>query len=312
MIRLAMTVIPMTDENLRRACQVGVEELAVRSPDHYGTDLPTLCGRAESAGLKVGVVEGFMPLEPITFGGDGRDEAIETIAALIRQMGEYDVPIMCYNFMAGSDWSRTSVTESDRGGALVSAFEPSQLPVEEINTATIVGQDQLWENLQYFLDRIIPVAEKAGVTLAMHPDDPPLPEVQGQARIMIDPDSFDRLLSMSDSPSNGICFCQGVFSTMGVDIPTTIRRFAERIRFVHFRDVRHTETGFVETFHDNGPTDMVAAMQTYHDIGFDGPMRPDHAPQLAGEQDGEPGYTMLGRLYAIGYMRGLMQAVGAA
>jgi mannonate dehydratase len=95
---------------------------------------------------------------------------------------------------------------------------------------------------------------------------------------------------------------------MGVDIPAIIHRLGRHIKYVHFRDVRGTADNFVETSHDNGPTDMYAAMCSYRDIGFTGPMRPDHVPQLVGEEDGEPGYTMLGRLFAFGYMRGLMEA----
>ena len=121
-------------------------------------------------------------------------------------------------------------------------------------------------------------------------------------------ESFERLVELVPSPSNKICFCQGTFAEMGVDVPATIRRLGKHIRYVHFRDVRGTADSFAETFHDNGPTDMVAAMRAYREIGFDGPIRPDHVPQLAGEDDGEPGYTIKGRLFAFGYMRGLMQA----
>jgi mannonate dehydratase len=95
---------------------------------------------------------------------------------------------------------------------------------------------------------------------------------------------------------------------MGVDIPETIQRLGKHIRYVHFRDVRGTRESFEETFHDDGPTDMAAAMRALRGVGFDGPIRPDHVPQLAGEEDGPPGYTMLGRLFAYGYIRGLMQA----
>jgi mannonate dehydratase len=95
---------------------------------------------------------------------------------------------------------------------------------------------------------------------------------------------------------------------MGVDIPASVLRLGKHIKYVHFRDVRGTRERFVETFHDNGPTNMFAAMRAYREIGFHGPMRPDHVPQLVGEEDGPPGYTMLGRLFAYGYMRGLMQA----
>jgi mannonate dehydratase len=95
---------------------------------------------------------------------------------------------------------------------------------------------------------------------------------------------------------------------MGVDIPATIRRLGPHIKYVHFRDVRGTPEDFAETFHDNGPTDMVAAMRALREVGFAGPLRPDHVPQLVGEEDGEPGYTMMGRLFAYGYIQGLMQA----
>lgn len=148
--------------------------------------------------------------------------------------------------------------------------------------------------------------------MAMHPDDPPLASLLEKPRIMHSVECFDRLLQRYDSPCNAICFCQGTFATMGCDIPSTIHRFGSRIRYVHFRDVRGTPEAFEETFHDNGPTDMVAAMRALREVGFEGPMRPDHVPQMVGEEDGEPGYTMLGRLFAYGYMRGLMQATQAS
>ncbi|MCA9041185.1 MAG: mannonate dehydratase, partial [Planctomycetaceae bacterium] len=115
-------------------------------------------------------------------------------------------------------------------------------------------------------------------------------------------------MEMHPSPANKICFCQGTFAEMGVDIPTAIRRLGPHIRYVHFRDIIGTREDFTETFHDDGQTDMPAAMRAYQEIGFTGPLRPDHVPQLIGEETGDPGYTMLGRLFAYGYIRGLMQA----
>ena len=133
---------------------------------------------------------------------------------------------------------------------------------------------KLWENLERLLNELLPVAEQCGVTLAMHPDDPPLPELLGKPRIMHNVEGFERMMKLAPSPANAICFCQGTFATMNVDIPATIRRLGPHIKYVHFRDVRGTPQAFAETFHDNGPTDMAAAMRAYRDIGFDGPMRP--------------------------------------
>jgi mannonate dehydratase len=142
----------------------------------------------------------------------------------------------------------------------------------------------------------------------MHPDDPPLPVFLGKDRIMNRIEGFEKLMRLVPSKASKLCFCQGTFSALDIDIPATIRRLGGDIAYVHFRDVRGTPEDFIETFHDNGPTDMAEAMRAYRDIGFAGCMRPDHVPQLVGEDDGEPGYTMKARLFAYGYIRGLMHA----
>jgi mannonate dehydratase len=233
-------------------------------------------------------------------------------------MAELDVRLLCYNFMTGTDWVRTRLDAPDRGGAKVTGFD-----LAEVETAVRLGYRsadgradelarqltpaRLWDQLERFLNGILPVAEECGVTLAMHPDDPPLPELLGKPRIMHTVEGFERLVRLAPSKANAICFCQGTFAAMGIDIPSAIRRLGPHIQYVHFRDVRGTRESFAETFHDNGPTDMAAAMRAYREVGFDGPMRPDHVPQFVGEE-GEPGYTMLGRLFAYGYIRGLMHA----
>lgn len=169
----------------------------------------------------------------------------------------------------------------------------------------------MWERMAYFLQRVVPVAEKAGVFLAVHPDDPPRSPVRGIGRILTSPENFQRVLDMYPSKHNGMTFCQGNFSAMGVDVPETIRHFGRQgaIKFVHFRDVRGNRDKFVETFHDNGQTDMVEAIRAYADVDFDGPSRVDHVPTMAGEANDNPGYEVMGRLYALGYMRGLMEVV---
>ena len=144
----------------------------------------------------------------------------------------------------------------------------------------------MWENFRYFLHRVLPVAEAANVKPALHPDDPPMSPVLGLARIMRSMDAFERVLDEADSPSNGITFCQGNFAAMGnVDLPAAIRRFGARKKlfFSHFRDVCGSVPAFEETFHDEGKTNMAECMRAYADIGYDGPMRPDHAPTMEGE-----------------------------
>jgi mannonate dehydratase len=147
----------------------------------------------------------------------------------------------------------------------------------------------------------------------MHPDDPPLSPIRGLGRIMRSIDNYDRLLDMAPSPVNGIGLCQGNFTMMTDDLPGVIRHFGSqnKIFFVHFRDVRGTPEKFVETFHDDGKTDMLACMQAYRDIGYEGVCRPDHVPTMEGDRNDRPGYSSIGRLFAIGYLKGLREAVYA-
>ena len=178
----------------------------------------------------------------------------------------------------------------------------------------MVTEEQLWENLQYFLERVVPVAEEANVKLAMHPDDPPLSPIRGVGRIMRSIENYQRLIDLVPSPVNGIALCQGNFTLMTDDLPGVIRHFGEqdKIFFVHFRDVRGTPEKFVETFHDDGKTDMLACMRAYRDIGFEGVLRPDHVPTMEGDDNDRPGYSSIGRLFAIGYIKGLREAVYAS
>jgi mannonate dehydratase len=314
-MRLASVLTPLSDYNLTLAAQTGVEEIVCRYPGPDLTLLDEMQARIRSFGMQLGVVEGYLPIDRLKLGqDDGTDMA--AMKALVRHCGEIGVPMICYNFMAGTDWIRTSVDSAERGGSKVTAFDISQL-----ETARIPGRDpfraelepgskrdDLWRHLEQFLTELVPVAEDAGVVLAMHPDDPPLPSLLGNDRIMHCVEGFERLVQLVPSSSNKIAFCQGSFAEMGIDIPTTIRLLGQHIAYVHFRDVRGTADNFAETWQDNGQTDMAAAMRAYREVGFDGPMRPDHVPQMIGEDDGEPGYTMLGRLFAYGYIRGLMHA----
>jgi mannonate dehydratase len=288
------------------AAQIGVTDIVGRYPREGTPGIRELHERVRSVGLRLNVIEGYLPLERVVAGKPGREEDIDEIGILLEAMGELDIPVLCYNFMPTLDMTRTRFDVLERGGALVNAFDAAALP-ESVPEGP--EHAQLWENLHYFLKRVVPIAEANGVRLAMHPDDPPLSRLRGHALIITAPEAFERLATLIDSSSNAICFCQGCFSEMGTDVPAAIRRLGSQIAYVHFRDVRGCAPNFRETFHDNGQTDMYEAMRAYRDVSFTGPMRPDHVPRLVGEEGEATGYTMLGRLFAIGYMKGLMEGV---
>jgi mannonate dehydratase len=315
-MNIALLVTPFSDENLQLAAQVGATEIVSVYPGLVLADLLAIRDRVESFGMRLGVIERLVPTLRFIHNSPGRDQQIEEFKTLIRNMGAAGVPVLCYSWMPDDDWQRTSVDVLERGGAKVTALDLAQqsaVPNDTGYRAEVsepTSADQLWENLEYFLREVVPVAERAGVKLSMHPDDPPVEELYGQARIMSTPGAFERLVGIVESPSNGICFCQGTLASSAAeyDIPALIRRLAPHINFAHFRDVVGAVPSFRESFHDNGKTDMVACMEAYYAAGIDCPIRPDHAPTMAGESNELPGYHMLGRLFAVGYMRGLMQS----
>jgi len=314
-MKLASVLTPISDENLTLAAQCGVDQIVVRYPGPDLSEFNRLQQRIRSFGMEIGVVEGYLPIDRIKLGTDDGSD-LRAMKALIRHLSDLDIRLVCYNFMAGTDWIRTSVDTLERAGSKVTAFRLADLdkaripgrPAFRAELEPGAKRPELWKNLQNFLEEIIPVAEDAGVVMAMHPDDPPLPQLLGNDRIMHDVSGFERLVEIVKSPSNKIAFCQGSFSEMGIDIPATIRRLGPHIAYVHYRDVVGTADDFRESWQDNGQTDMAEAMRAYREVGFSGPMRPDHVPQMIGEDDGEPGYTMLGRLFAFGYIRGMMHA----
>ncbi|MFF2272720.1 mannonate dehydratase [Agromyces sp. NPDC058136] len=267
----------------------------------------------EQWGFKLIATEDTAPMDKIRLGQDGRDEQIDQFIEQVRALGGLGVPTMAYNWMAITTWGRTDTALPDRGGALVTGYNRA---VQQANPALLpegeVTAEDMWSALEYFLKAVVPEAEKAGVRLAMHPDDPPQSMDRGVPRIMSSVANFRRMLDIVPSDYNGTTFCQGNFALMPevlageTSIPALIREFGTaKIPFVHFRDVKGTPESFRETFHDAGQTDMAACVEAYHSIGFDGAMRPDHVPTLEGESNSAPGYETLGRLFAIGYIRGL-------
>ncbi len=306
---------PKRDRSWDFARQVGVTHAIVRChPRDTGLNPPwdldalrSVQRQFADAGLTLAGLEGDeFDMRRIKLGLDGRDEDLALYCRMLRNMGELGIPLLCYNFMATIGWCRTHTHVPTRGGALTNRFQLSALDPHPVAPEDRVTEEKLWENYTYFLRAVLPAAEQAGVKLGLHPDDPPLSPLRGVGRIFSDPAGFARALALSDSPSHRITFCQANFKAMGCDIPSAARRFADRIAFVHFRDIEGPATDFTETFHDAGPTDMPAMLRLYHEIGFRGPIRVDHVPSLAGEEDLPHGYAYLGRLFAIGYMKGIL------
>jgi mannonate dehydratase len=253
----------------------------------------------------------------IKLGLPGRDEDLERYQSMLREMGRLGLRLLCYNFMAGVGWHRSQAARPGRGGALVSGYDLRA----ELGASPIlnVSSEGIWRNYEYFLRAILPAAIEAGIRLGAHPDDPPLPVVHGFGRIMHSPSQFEQVLALSQSPQHGLTFCQANWKLMGgpdgpatqAELARNIRRFVGtgRVHFVHLRDVRGCAECFEETFHDDGPTNMAKMLRLYHDAGFRGPVRCDHVPTLAGEENAQPGYGTLGRLFADGYLLGLMDAL---
>jgi mannonate dehydratase len=320
-IQLAELFLPGEDHKIRLAAQIGITHAIVNvnrtlagvPRDRYLEELRKIKGDFEAAGLIFAGVESHpVPAEKIKLGLAGRDEEIENYIAAIEALAQVGVPMVCYNWMAGIGWYRTRTDIPGRGGALLSEFDNEAANQQGLTEWGEVSEARIWSNLEYFLKAVIPVAEQVNVKMALHPDDPPLSPLRGIGRILTSADNYRRALNMVPSPVNGVTFCQANFKLMGEDIAALAREWCaqKKIFFVHFRDVEGTLERFRETFHDDGPVDLAYMLRVYYECQFEGPMRPDHAPTLDGESNDNPGYAMGGKVLAIGYMKGAMDALG--
>lgn len=303
--------------------------------------LPAIVGlrrRIEAAGLKFEVVESVPVHEDIKLGRPSRDRLIEHYRQTIRNCAAAGIRVICYNFMPVFDWTRTDMArrlpdgsttlgfdaaavralDTSRGIALPS-WDSSYAP-EELGALLAayreVDEETLWFNLEYFLRAIVPVAEEAGVRMALHPDDPPRP-IFGLPRIVKNRDDLLRLVRTVDSPANGITLCSGSLGAdLCNDIVALLREFGgmRRIPFAHLRNVAVDPDGsFHETSHRScdGSLDMAAIVRAYHAVGFDGYVRPDHGRMIWGET-GKPGYGLYDRALGAVYLNGLWEATMAA
>lgn len=292
--------------------------------------------KIENKGLTLEVIESVPVHEDIKLGLPTREKYIENYITTIRNLGKAGIKVVCYNFMPVFDWTRSSleyelpdgskalmydenhIKEIDPlSGELVlpgwdTSYQNNELKTV-LNEYKKIDEEKLWENLRYFLEKIIPIAEKSDVKMAIHPDDPPWP-IFGLPRIIVNKESLERFINLVDNSYNGITLCSGSFGVSKENnIPDMIRYFGSkgRIHFAHVRNVKITdEKSFEESSHksDDGSLDVCEIMKAYSDIDFDGPLRPDHGRMIWGEI-GKPGYGLYDRALGATYINGLWEAI---
>ncbi len=304
-----------TPDRLRYCQQLGATGIVLNTAklpgDHEWAyeDLVTLTKRCASLGLRVESLENT-PLhfyDQAILGGPQRDEQIAHYQTTIRNLGKSGIPILGYHWMANGVW-RTNWDSVGRGGATVSVFDQGHVD-PRLTHGREFTEEEIWENYRYFMDAVLPVAEQAGVRLALHPDDPPVPKLGGIPRIFRSFEAFQRADAMYSSTAWGLDFCLGTWSEMGPGLPEKLRYFVQRNRvcYVHFRDVQGYAPHFQECFLGEGNYDPVEIMRLLVEEGFSGFAIDDHVPQLAGDE----GWNERGRAWTTGYLQGIAQAVEA-
>ena len=290
--------------------------------------------KVENAGLELKVIESVPVHEDIKLGRPTRDKYIENFCTTVRRLAKAGVEVICYNFMPVFDWTRTELAHKlpDGSNALIYVQEEADkidpmagdlsLPgwdigytkeelVGLIKAYEDVTDDILWDNLKYFLEKVVGVCDEVGMKMAIHPDDPPWP-VFGLPRIITDINSLRHLAKIVPSTNNGITLCAGAFGCSPAnDIPEMIREFGDRIHFGHVRNIKITgEKCFEESAHLSscGSLDLCEIMKAYDDVNFKGYIRPDHGRMIWGET-GKPGYGLFDRALGATYINGLWEAI---
>jgi len=318
-MKLTLGVTDLSEEVLQFAAQLGVTHLKVNAGDWMderqrgAVDRGKLLAaeeRIEAHGLQIGVA--LLPQAAgsqhwhVRLGRPEREQEIEDVCRSIETLGQEGVPTVEYVFnlaaVWGSEWLPTG-----RGGAVVRHFDADKARSAAAEPEWEASEAEVWERIAYFLERIVPVAERAGVKLACHHDDPPVPTLRGETRVLGSLEGIERYLDLVPSPAHGLTFCQGTIAEMGVDVIEAIHRFGSRdkIHHVHFRNVKGALPHFEESFIDDGKVDMLEALRAYVEVGYTGTIMPDHTPQVAGDTP----WGARGRAYALGYMRALMKVL---
>ena len=299
----------------------------------------------EAAGLKIEGIESINIHDSIKIGTPDRDKYIDNYIKSLEAVGKNDIHMVCYNFMPVFDWTRTDLAKMRPDGSTVLAYD--QKVVDTIDPQTFFNQttdnsngfvmpgweperlahvhklfdaykdvtsDKLFDNLVYFLNAVGPVCEKYDIKMAIHPDDPAWP-VFNLPRIITGKEAILKMLKAVDKPYNGITLCMGSLGTnLNNDLPDIIRSCKGRVHFAHIRNLHHFAPGvFEEAAHlsSDGSFDMYEAVKALHDIGFDGPARPDHGRTIWGEKC-MPGYGLYDRALGAMYIQGLWEAIDKA
>lgn len=298
-------------------------------PDKLWTleELVALRRNVEAAGLKLEAIENFDPAHwgDILLDGPKRAQHIENVKTIIRRLGEAGIPIMGYNFSIAGVAGRTKGNYARGGAPSVGMEGPYDLPMPNglvwnmVVDPTAPGRDtgtippatpeQLWDRYRRFLDEVIPVAEQAGVRLALHPDDPPMPAIRGQPRLVWQPQLYQKVIDLNPSPANQFEFCVGSLAEMTEgDLYEVVDRYSRqhRLGYVHLRNVRDKVPHYKETFIDDGEVDVIRVLAILKRNGFDGVIIPDHAPQMSCAAPWHAGMA-----YALGFLKaGLMGLEG--
>ena len=308
----------LTKENLQFAQQMGVTHIVVHGPqlgdagvlDYF--EMLRMKKFVDSFGLELCAIENLPGdhMHPITHATPERDAQLDKICTSIENMGKVGIPILGYYFsLAGvSGHWRAYGSGGGRGDAGLKSFDYDLVKDEPPIVDKSESVEEMRARMAYFLERVVPVAENAGVKLAAHQDDPPAESLFGTGRLLTNHDAMQRLIDLVPSECNGLEFCQGTVAEMGPEKTIeAVSRFAGqgKIFYVHFRNVRGGFPKFDEVFIDEGDVNMIAALKAYRDAGYDGVITPDHTPRVVGDE----GYGHRGRAFALGYIRAGMQAL---
>ena len=304
--------------------------------------IKSLKNEVEEAGLKIEGIESVNIHESIKIGSSDRDKYIDNYIKTLENLGEEDIHLVCYNFMPVFDWTRTELARKRKDGSTVLAYSQDKIdklnPEEMFNSISNdtngsimpgwepermdkikelfelykdIDDEKMFDNLKYFLEKIMPVCNKYDIKMAIHPDDPAW-SVFGLNRIIINKENILRVMKMVDDPHNGVTFCSGSYGTnLKNDLPDIIRSLKGRIHFAHVRNLKfNSERDFEEASHlsCDGSFDMYEIMKALYDIEFDGPIRPDHG-RMIWDEVAMPGYGLYDRALGATYLNGLWEAI---